>query len=131
MTARTNPLPSPSHSPSLHVLAIKTVLSKVPNELTMRSLTAAIRTHTLEGHPQAKDLLLGFFLNCEKKLKRGTQQEWHRVIDHEIRRMVGLESLQRWLMRRSFLAVAQALAFREGEAGEGMLMELEGELGEM
>jgi hypothetical protein len=56
----------------------------------MRSLTAAIRTYTLEGHPNTKDFLLGFFLNCEKKLKRGTQQEWNRVIDHEIRRMVGL-----------------------------------------
>lgn len=67
----------------------------------MRTLTAAIRQHCLQAAQSgSKDQLLAFFLACESRLKRSTQQEWNRVIDNEIRRMVGLELLAKFVTTR-------------------------------
>ncbi len=75
----------------------------------MRSLTAAIRTHCLDGHPHARDALLAFFLACESKLRRTSQQEWNRTIEHEIRRMVGLEALKKFVLRKTCKMVSEGL----------------------
>lgn len=96
------------HEP-LTVIAVKAVLARVNGEISMRSVTAAIRQYCLEGQHNARDRLLAFFLACESRLKRSTQQEWNRVIDHEIRKMVGLERLARFLAIHSCSAALAKL----------------------
>nr|BAK02796.1 predicted protein [Hordeum vulgare subsp. vulgare] len=68
--------------PPLSVITIKAILTKVVGEISMRTITAAIRQQCLEGHSENRDKMLAFFLTCESRLKRSTQQEWNRVIDH-------------------------------------------------
>ena len=47
-------------------------------------------------------MLLAFFLNCERGLKRHTQHDWNRAIDQEIKKLVGLEHIAIFFKRRCF-----------------------------
>jgi hypothetical protein len=83
----------------------------------MRSLTAAIRTHCLDNRTNTKDPLLAFFLACESKLKRNSQQEWNKAIEHEIRRMVGLESLSKFVIRKVYNVFVETVGERQRPGG--------------
>ena len=64
----------------------------------MRSLTVAIRQHCLEQQQtHLKEQFLSFFLTCESKIKRNSSQEWNRVIDSEIKKIVGTDKLNAFL----------------------------------
>lgn len=47
-------------------------------------------------------MLLAFFLNCERGLKRHSQHDWNRAIDKEIKKLVGLEHIATFFKRRCF-----------------------------
>lgn len=95
--------------PTAAIISIKNILSRIKDEINMRTITVSIRQYCIEEQQiKSKDRLLNFFLQCESKLKRQNNHEWNRIIEAEIKKMIGLELLQAFHMRhvgRKFMEV--------------------------
>ena len=69
-------------------------MARIPDNINMHALTIAIRQQCLEEQQtNLKDQFLTFFLRCEGKLKKYGNCEWNRVINGEIKKMVGFEKM--------------------------------------
>jgi hypothetical protein len=87
--------------PTSAIISIKNILSRIKDEINMRTITVSIRQYCIEEQQiKSKDRLLNFFLQCESKLKRQSNHEWNRIIEGEIKKMIGLELLHAFHMRQ-------------------------------
>jgi len=64
-------IPLCSYLNNLAIIAIKSIIARVKEDINMRALTVSIRQYCIEEQQiHNKDKLLTFFLKCENKLRK-------------------------------------------------------------